>query len=122
MIKTVILGIFVLSVLLVMYTTTDFAYGNHMIPEGPVVLDKDFEIFTINAEFGDKTTLFVSGYAPRTAQEAVEITVTAPNGNIVSVDQVAVDSNNQYMTEIKTNSELWTVNGAYVITAHQGPG
>jgi len=122
MAKTIILSIFVLSVLVVMYTTTDFAYGNHMIPEGPVVLDKDFETFTINAEFGDKTTLFVSGYAPRTAQEAVEITVTAPNGNIVSVDQVAVDSDNRYMTEIKTNSELWTVNGAYVITAHQGPG
>ena len=122
MAKTVILGIFILSVLVVMYATTDLAFGAHMIPEGPVTLDKDSEIFTISAEAVDTTTFLVTGYAPRTAQEAVTITVTAPNGNLVTIDQVAVDSANHYMAEIKTNPELWTVNGAYVISAHQGPG
>lgn len=122
MTKTIILGIFILSVLVVMYATTDLAFGNHMIPEGPVTLDKDSEMFTISAEADDKTTLLVTGYAPRTAQEAVTIKVTAPNGNIVSIDQVAVDSTYHYMTVIKTNPELWNVNGAYLITAHQSPG
>ncbi len=122
MAKTVILGIFILSVLVVMYATTDLAFGAHMIPEGPVTLDKDSEIFTISAEAVDTTTFLVTGYAPRTAQEAVTIKVTAPNGNLVSIDQVAVDSTNHYMSLIKTNPELWNVNGAYLITAHQGPG
>ena len=121
MAKTVILGIFILSVLVVMYATTDLAFGTHML-QGDVTLDKDSEMFTISAEAEDTTTLLVTGYAPRTAQEAVTIKVTAPNGNLVSIDQVAVDSTYHYMAVIKTNPELWTVNGAYLITAHQSPG
>jgi len=119
--KKSVLGIFILIMLTVLYTTTDLAFGTHMIPENPV-LAKDLETFTIIAESEDATTLLVTGYAPRTAQEAVTIKVTAPNGNIVSIDQTAVDSTYHYMAVIKTNPELWNVNGAYVITAHQGPG
>ena len=106
--------------LTVMYTSTDLAFGTHMY-QGDVTLDRDLEIFTINAEPIDPTTILVTGHAPRAAIEPVELTVTAPNGNLVTIDQVATDSNFNYMTEIKTSPELWNVNGAYVITAHQGP-
>jgi len=121
MARTIILSIFVLSVLLVMYTATDFAYGIHAA-DGPFTVVEDLEKFTINAQLIDESTINVVGYAPRTADEPVEITVTAPNGNIVGVDQLTADSNNHYMGKIKINPELWNVNGAYLITAHQGPG
>jgi len=77
--------------------------------------------FTINAEPVNESTILVTGHAPRTAMEPVHITVTAPNGNLVGVDQLVVDSDFNYMTKIKTNSKLWNANGVYVITAQQGP-
>ena len=121
MIKTVILGIFVLSVLVVMYTTTDLALASPTMREESVSVNME-TVFTLNAEPLDKTTILITGHAPRAAMEPVELTVTAPNGNMVTIDQASIDSNFNYMTEIKINPELWNVNGAYVITAHQGPG
>ena len=105
--------------LTVMYVSTDLAFGTHML-QGDVIIDVE-DFFTINAEPLDESTILVTGHAPRTALEPVEIKVTAPNGNLVTIDQVVVDSNYNYITEIKTSDESWNVNGAYVITAHQGP-
>ena len=99
--------------------TTNSAFGTHMI-NSSVSADIG-DRFTINAEPMDESTILVTGHAPRTAMEPVQITVTAPNGNLVSVDQLVVDSDFNYMTKIKTSSKLWNVNGAYVITAYQGP-
>ncbi len=118
--KKSVLGIFILIMLTVMYTSTDLAFGVHMYQED-IIIDVE-DIFTINAEQLDGTTILVTGHAPRTAHEPVEIKVTAPNGNLVTIDQVVVDSDYNFMTEIKTGPESWNVNGAYVITAHQGPG
>ena len=113
------LGIFILIMLTVMYTSTDSVYAIHLTPE----LSSEFgDVFTINAEPLDESTILLTGHAPRAAREPVEIKVTAPNGNLVSIDQLTVDSNFNYMTEIKTSAKSWNVNGAYVITAHQGPG
>ena len=113
------LGIFILIMLTVMYTSTDSVYAIHLTPE----LSSEFgDVFTINAEPLDESTILLTGHAPRAAREPVEIKVTAPNGNLVGIDQLTVDSNFNYMTEIKTSAESWNVNGAYVITAHQGPG
>jgi len=99
--------------------TTNSAFGTHMIDGlGSTYIG---DRFTINAESMDESTILITGHAPRTAMEPVDITVTAPNGNLVSVDQLVVDSDFNYMTKIKTSSKLWNANGAYVITAHQGP-
>ena len=99
--------------------TTNSAFGTHII-DGLGSADIG-DRFTINAEPVDDSTILVTGHAPRTAMEPVEITVTAPNGNLVGVDQLVVDSDFNYMTKIKTSAKLWNVNGAYVITAQQGP-
>ncbi len=99
--------------------TTNSAFGTHLI-DGSGSADIG-DMFTINAEPVDDSTILVTGHAPRTAMEPVEITVTAPNGNLVGIDQLVVDSDFNYMTKIKTSAKLWNVNGAYVITASQGP-
>jgi len=112
------LVICILIMLTVMYTATDSVFGVNVYGQPPTEVAG---AFTINAELVDKSTILVTGHAPRTAGEPVQIVIAAPNGNLVAIDQLTVDSDFNYMTEIKTSAKSWNVNGAYVITAHQGP-
>jgi len=63
------------------------------------------------------TTIDVSGSTDRNGE--VVLTVTAPNGNIVSIDQVT-PSDGSYMTTISVGGALWSQDGMYTITADQG--
>jgi len=105
--------------LTVTYTSADSVFGINVYGQ----LSADVEDgFSINAEPLDKSTILVTGHAPRITMEPVQITITAPNGNLVGIDQLTVDSDFNYMTEIKTSAKSWSVNGAYMITAYQSPG
>jgi len=95
-------------------------YSNNVVQVSSVFLNPN-KIFTINVGPSDLSTLSIKGFAPRTAMEPVLIEVTSPNGNLVAIDQVTVDSNGNYFTEIKMNKKLWKQNGSYEITAFQGP-
>ncbi|MGQ0375985.1 MAG: hypothetical protein ACT4OW_00565 [Nitrososphaerota archaeon] len=109
--------VLLLSLAILIYAQNEAAFGTHLMQvTGPDLSDR----FTINIEPLDKSTILVSGHAPRTAMEPVIIKVSAPNGNIVSIDQLTVDSDFNYMTKIKTG-KLWKTDGAYVITAYQAP-
>jgi len=98
--------------------TIDSAFATHLL-QGEISADVD-DRFTINAEPMDESTILITGHTIRGDKQPVALTVTAPNGNLVGIDQLTVDSDFNYMTEIKTNGKLWKVNGAYVITAMQG--
>jgi len=63
------------------------------------------------------TTIDVSGSTDRSGE--VVLTVTAPNGNIVSIDQVT-PSDGSYMTTISVGGALWSQDGMYTISAQQG--
>ena len=63
------------------------------------------------------TTIDVSGSTDRNGE--VVLTVTAPNGNIVSVAQVT-PSGDSYMTTITVGGALWSQDGMYTISAQQG--
>ena len=63
------------------------------------------------------TTIDVSGSTDRNGE--VVLTVTAPNGNIVSIDQVT-PSGDSYMTTISVGGALWSQDGMYTISAQQG--
>jgi len=52
--------------------------------------------------------------------DVIIIKVTAPNGNLVSVDQLT-PSDGSYATTIFTGGPLWSQDGTYMITAQQGP-
>src|SRR3989338_2285626 len=60
----------------------------------------------------------ISGHTDRT-NTAVTIVVKAPNGNIVTVDQVTPNANGDFATTIQTNSALWKQDGLYTIKADQ---
>jgi len=63
------------------------------------------------------TTIDVSGSTDRNGD--IVLTVSAPNGNIVSVAQVT-PSGGSYMTTITVGGALWSQDGMYTISAQQG--
>ena len=63
------------------------------------------------------TTIDVSGTTDRTGD--ITLKVTAPNGNVVSVSQIS-PSGGSFYTTIETGGALWSQDGMYTISAHQG--
>jgi predicted secreted protein with PEFG-CTERM motif len=63
------------------------------------------------------TTIDVSGTTDRSGD--ITLTVTAPNGNRVSIDQIS-PSGDSFMTTIEVGGALWSQDGMYTISAHQG--
>jgi len=66
-------------------------------------------------------TIEITGQTTRTNEDVV-FTVTAPNGNLVSVDQISPDSSGDFATDISVGGPLWSQDGAYTVTAQQGSG
>ena len=63
------------------------------------------------------TTIDVSGTTARNGD--IALTVTAPNGNIISIDQIS-PSGGSFMTTIETGGSLWSQDGMYTVSAQQG--
>ena len=63
------------------------------------------------------TTIDVSGTTDRNGD--IVLTVTAPNGNIVSIDQIS-PSGGSFMTTIEVGGQLWSQDGMYTVSAQQG--
>jgi len=63
------------------------------------------------------TTIDVSGTTDRNGD--ITLTVTAPNGNIVTVSQIS-PSGGSFATTIETGGALWSQDGMYTISAQQG--
>ena len=63
------------------------------------------------------TTIDVSGTTDRTGD--ITLTVTAPNGNVVAVSQIT-PSGGGFDTTIEVGGPLWSQDGMYEISAHQG--
>jgi predicted secreted protein with PEFG-CTERM motif len=66
-------------------------------------------------------TIEITGVTSKVNEDVV-FTVTAPNGNLVSVDQVSPDSSGDFATDISVGGPLWSQDGAYTVTAQQGSG
>ena len=64
-------------------------------------------------------TIEITGQTSKTTED-VTFTVTSPNGNLVSVDQVSPGSSGDFATDILVGGPLWSQDGAYTVTAQQG--
>jgi len=64
-------------------------------------------------------TIEITGQTSKT-NEDVTFTVTSPNGNLVSVDQISPGSDGSFATDILVGGPLWSQDGAYTVTAQQG--
>jgi predicted secreted protein with PEFG-CTERM motif len=78
--------------------------------------DAGLEIYA-EAEIGS-TIITITGETDRVSQDIV-LTVTAPNGNIVSIDQVSPMLNGEFTSVITTGGPLWKQDGFYTVTARQ---
>lgn len=84
---------------------------------GPkVTTDEGIEIYA-DAVIGS-TTINIEGTTDRVSQD-VTLTVTAPNGNVVSVAQVSPMLNGEFTKEITTGGPLWKQDGFYTVSAKQ---
>jgi len=63
------------------------------------------------------TTIDVSGTTDRSGD--ITLTVTAPNGNIVTVSQIS-PSGGSFATTITSGGALWSQDGMYTVSAQQG--
>jgi predicted secreted protein with PEFG-CTERM motif len=85
--------------------------GNTVTQDAGLTLDE------IGYEWG--STMFeVSGITDRVS-EAITLTITAPNGNVVSVDQVVATLDGEFMAEINVGGSIWKQDGLYTVTAYQ---
>jgi len=64
-------------------------------------------------------TIEITGQTSKT-NEDVTFSVTSPNGNLVSVDQISPDTNGDFAVDISVGGPLWSQDGAYTVTAQQG--
>ena len=75
---------------------------------------------TISADaIAGSTIIGISGQTDRT-NSAITIAVTAPNGDLLSIDQIMPDADGDYRYEIETGGALWRQDGYYTIEVQQG--
>ena len=65
------------------------------------------------------TSFTINGSTDRT-ESAVTLTVVAPNGNIVTIDQLSPSSDGTFSSEIGVGGPMWSQDGTYTVTAEQG--
>ena len=102
-------------------TTTVTVAGEAEVSTGETNADAardEMSVFTLTAEaIEGATTINVSGNTDRSID--IILVVKAPNGNVVSIDQVT-PSGGSYMATISTGGALWSQDGMYTIEADQG--
>jgi len=83
---------------------------------------KDISGLTItdNSVLGS-TTISISGHTDRIIN-SIQIVVSAPNGNIVSVAQIMPEANGDFMVDIGVGGSQYGQSGMYTVTAQQGVG
>ena len=96
-----------------------------LILAGTGIVSQAYAAFTITIEtdkdvYDHSSVITVTGQAePVDPNSEVSITVTAPNGNIISIDQIT-PSDGSYATTIEVGGSLWNQDGMYTISAQQG--
>ena len=77
-------------------------------------------VTTDKSSYLDGETMSISGEIKYVALgNQLSIVIQAPNGNLVSVDQITVNSDNQFSTEIKLGGKLMKEEGTYTIKVTQ---
>jgi predicted secreted protein with PEFG-CTERM motif len=71
-----------------------------------------------NAVVGS-TTIGIIGHSDRTNID-ITLKVIAPNGNVVSIDQITPNLEGEFAKDFTTGGPLWTQDGFYTVTAQQG--
>ena len=121
---SITLGVEVNSGMTVETSATESSLVNNKTNDDLVVLstqtteDRSGLSISANAMEGSDT-IEIMGQTSKT-NEDVTFSVTSPNGNLVSIDQVSPDTSGEFATDISVGGPLWSQDGAYTVTAKQG--
>jgi len=97
---------------------TQSTFGDTMVFQGSGTPEMRGLALTADAMEGSDTITII-GSTDR-MQFPITLKVTAPNGNVISVDQASPDADGDFSIDIKTGGNLWSQDGNYTITATQG--
>jgi len=97
---------------------TQSTFGDTMVFQGSSTPEMRGLALTADAMEGSDTITII-GSTDR-MQFPITLKVTAPNGNVISVDQASPDADGDFSIDIKTGGNLWSQDGNYTITATQG--
>jgi len=78
-------------------------------------------VWTDDLIYDHESTIRVDGQVANIrAGTPVTLTVTSPTNNIVTIDQISVDSNGMFSTTLSTVGNLWKYDGVYTIRVQYG--
>jgi len=97
-------------------TESNLVSDSFVVIKPSVIRDAGLEIYA-DAVIGS-TTIEITGSTDRVSAD-ITLTVTAPNGNVVSIDQVSPMLNGEFTSVITTGGPLWKQDGFYTVTAQQ---
>ena len=87
------------------------------VPNEPnAAINRGLEIYA-DAVLGSNI-IEITGSTDRVSQD-ITLTVTAPNGNVVTADQVSPNLDGEFVSVITTGGPLWKQDGEYTVTAQQ---
>ena len=104
--------LFVLSAILITSVGMASAFGQ---TESLMTVTTDKTFY-----FQGDTILITGEVENRYSGVPVTVMVTSPNGNIVGVDQITVNAENKFNTEIIADGSLMSTGGTYTILVHYG--
>jgi hypothetical protein len=86
---------------------------------------QDVPFITVNTDetnYSEGDTIYVSGDVNEVLfGHEVSLMVIAPNGNVISIDKLNVDSNKKFQTELTTSNTLMETSGIFTVVAMYGP-
>lgn len=91
------------------------AQMNVMLEQVPVT------VWTDKTTYDHKSTIIIEGEVANIRSDTpITLKVVSPTNNIVTVDQLTVDSNGMFRTTLSTEGDLWKYDGTYTIRVQYG--
>ena len=109
------------AILLLMFSILSFgmpSFANAQSSEPPLTVLTDASIYGENSEiivYGKVKESSLSEY-----EQPITIMIVNTEGNIVKIDQLTLDSNNEYSTTLVAGGPLWKSGGDYIVKVNYG--
>ena len=110
------------AILLLSFSILSFGMpnlANAQSSEFPLTVETDFPGYAENSE------IIISGKVKESSLSEyptpILLMVVSPDGNIVKVDQLNLNSNNEFSTSLIAGGNLWKAGGDYTVKASYGP-
>ena len=102
-------------------SSADTTYSSQISPSTGSQQILPIVVSTDNDTYSRQSVVIVTGHVQNAiAGQAVTMKVSDPNGNVVEVRQLTLNSNGDFQDKINTASPLWTSGGVYTIYVQAG--